>query len=194
MIMLMIHKVKKSIQFEKAKQNIELTRVTRTMFFFLAIWVGVLALFDAGNLLTPEAMIDRITALFVIAVINTLAWYIAAEKVIIAKNIFTYLLTFMLIGFAGFTTYWERGMASTSTILYAIPLLTIATLKNRHSLLATTGLSVATYTFAAVKYFNDFFNEGYSIQLWASIVLYSGIMFSVAWLIMVITDLRHDSK
>jgi hypothetical protein len=190
----MIHKVKKTIQFEKAKQNIELTRVTRTIFFFVAIWVGVLALFDAGNLLTPEAMVDRITALFVITVVNTIAWYIAAERVAVAKNMFTYVLAFILIGFAGFTSYWERGMASTSTILYALPLLTIATLKNRHSLMATAALSAATYTFAAIKYFNDFFNEGYSIQLWSSVFLYSGLIFAIAWLIMVITDLRHDSQ
>jgi hypothetical protein len=85
-------------------------------------------------------------------------------------------------------------MASTSTILYVLPLLVVATLKNRHALLAATLLAIGTYALATVTYFNNYFNEGYRIQLWGSIVLYSGSMLVVAWLIMVLTGLRKDSR
>lgn len=184
---------KKVKQSQKA-ENISLTRLTRTMYFLISFYVLSIVMFDSGNLITRESVIDRVTVAFALLVLNTLAWYVAAERVIVAKRLFIYLLTFGLLGFAGITTYWERGMASTSTIFYVLPLLTIATLKNRHSLLATAALAAGTYSFAAVKYFNDFFNEGYRIQLWGNLVLYSGVIFAIAWLIMIIADLRHDSR
>jgi len=112
-----------------------------------------------------------------------------------ARNtLLIYLLTTTLVVFAGFTTYWERGMASTSTIFYVLPLLTVAIIRNRHALLATTVLSAGTYAFTSVKYFNDFFNEGYRIQLWGHLFLYSGTIFAIGWLIMIMTGLRHDSR
>jgi uncharacterized membrane protein YgdD (TMEM256/DUF423 family) len=91
-------------------------------------------------------------------------------------------------------TYWERGMASTSTILYALPLLVVAIAQNRHALMATAVLAAGTYAFAAVKYFNDYFNEGYRIQLWGTIVLVGGSIVVSSWLIMIIAGLRKDSK
>lgn len=84
-------------------------------------------------------------------------------------------------------------MASTSTIMYALPLLTIATLRSRHALLATAALCAGTYAFAAVLYFKTFFNEGYRIQLWSTMLLYIGAIFVITWLIMIIANLRKDS-
>lgn len=171
-----------------------LTRASRTVYGLLGILALATILFDSGNLITREAVIDRWTALFILFVVNTIAWFMASEGTVFSKKILTVLLSIALLGFAGAMTYWERGMASTSTILYALPLLVIATLKNRHALLAMTALSVATYAFASVKYFNDYFNEGYRIQLWGSIVMYSGLFAVVAWLIMILTGLRKDSE
>lgn len=160
----------------------------------LAVYIASIIAFDSGNLITREAVVDRATIAFAILVCNTFVWYAAAEQAVRKKTLLVYLLSFVLIGFAGFTTYWERGMASSSTIFYALPLLSIATLKNRHALIGTAALSAGTYSFAAVKYFNDFFNEGYRIQLWGSLLLISGSIFVVAWLIMIVAGLRRDSK
>ena len=181
-----------------SKPSIQLTatRVTRTVYFLLGFYVLSIIIFDSGNLITRESVINRWLLASSVFLVNTLAWYIASQK----PNFFhkpvsgIYLLTVSLLVLAGYMTYWERGMASTSTILYVLPLLVIATLKSRHALLATAALSAGTYAFASVKYFNDFFNEGYRIQLWGNLLLYGGIIFTCAWLIMILTGLRHDSR
>ena len=172
-----------------------LTRISRTIYFF-SFFIGLsIVIFDSGNLITREAVIQRWTLLTLLLVANTIAWIVAATaKQKSHKSTGIVLLSVFMLIFAGYITYWERGMASSSTIFYVLPLLVIATLRNRHALLATATLAATTYAFAAVKYFNDFFNEGFRIQLWGNIVLYGGTIFVCAWLIMVITDLRHDSK
>ncbi len=189
--MLMVMKrVKKSVQ-----PGVDLTRVSRTVYFLLGFFALSIIIFDSGNLITREAVIQRWTACSILLVVNTLCWALAGQKNRVeSKKAATITLALCSLLFAGFMTYWERGMASSSTILYVIPLLVIATLKNRHGLMAFAALSAGTYAFAAVKYFNDFFNEGYRIQLWGNIVLYSGLIFVSAWFIMIIAGLRHDSE
>lgn len=187
------------VKMTKQKQQdlkLMITRLTRTVYFVLAFYALSIVIFDSGNLITRESIIDRWLLFTVLLAVNTIVWYAASQR----KSIYNrpsaaiLILSLTLIAFAGFNTYWERGMASTSTILYALPLLTVATLKSRHALIAITTLSAGTYSFAAVKYFNDYFNEGYRIQLWGQIVLYSGVTFALAWLVMIIAGLRHDSK
>ena len=177
----------------KAKNDLTLTRVTRTLYFFAAVFGLYIIVVDAGNLLTREAVIDRWVLLSALIAVNTFGWWLAAQRSKENKLVIS-LLVALTVVFAGFMTYWERGMASTSTVLYALPLLIAATLKSRHFLLATATLSTSTYAFAAVKYFNDFFNEGFRVQLWASILLVAGTLYTAAWLIMIATGLRHDSK
>ncbi len=182
-------------KIKKSNISLLITRATRTVYFFVFFFGLSIIIFDSGNLITREAVIQRWTLLTALLVINTITWIIAAtasQKSLKTAGIV--LLSLSLLAFAGYTAYWERGMASTSTIFFVLPLLVVAILKNRHALLATAALSATTYAFAAVKYFNDFFNEGFRIQLWGNIVLYGGTIFVCAWLIMVITDLRHDSK
>lgn len=182
----------------KTKKSVSeptLTRLTRTIFFFCGFYILSIIIFDSGNLLTHEAVINRWQLVSSLLVINTITWFVAARqfKSMNIHTLMTYSLTLLLIVFAGLSTYWERGMASTSTIFFILPLLVIATLKNRHALLATATLSAATYGLATVRYFNDYFNEGYRIQLWGSILLYIGTIFVSVWLIMIIAGLRHDS-
>ena len=178
------------------KPNLDVTRITRTIYFLLAVFALSIVIFDSGNLITRESVNERWLLLTGLFLVNTLAWYLASQKpnFFHRKHLGVYMLSFATLTFAGFLTYWERGMASTSTILYVVPLLIIATLKNRHALLGMAALAVGTYAFAAVKYFNDYFNEGYRIQLWGNLVLISGIIFTCAWLIMILVGLRHDSR
>lgn len=175
--------------------QLSLTRVTRTIYFFIALYMLYIVIFDSGNLITRESIIERWTLVSVLLVINTLVWFSASQKwPLSTRKIPVALLTITLIVFAGFMTYWERGMASTSTILYALPILVVAIAKNRHALMATTVLAAGTYAFAAVRYFNNYFNEGYRIQLWGTIVLVCGSIVTISWLIMIITGLRKDSN
>ena len=184
------------IMAKKKTQSLALatTRVTRTIYFFLGFFALSIIVFDSGNLITRESVIDRWTLLSVLLVINTLVWLASSRSLKSTQALAVTTLAATTLVFAGFMTYWERGMASTSTILYALPLLIIATIKNRHALLAFAVLSAGTYAFAAVKYFNDFFNEGFRVQLWGSIILYTGAILAITWLIMIIAGLRHDSR
>jgi hypothetical protein len=182
---------KKRIELARA---ISLVRVTRTLYFFIAVFALSIVIFDSGNLITKDAVVDRWTALTILLVINTAVWYAASQKNKNTSQLALLLLSTAVLIFAGFMTYWERGMASSSTILYMLPLLLVATLRNRHALLAMAALAAGTYAFATVKYFNDFFNEGYRVQLWGNIVLYAGSIFVVTWLIMILAGLRHDSE
>ncbi len=184
------------VMTKKIKQTSSpmLTQVTRTLYYFLGVIALTLVIFDSGNLLTKDAVVDRWTALFVLFTINTIAWFIGSQGTSYSKKVLTLLLALALMAFSGALTYWERGMASTSTILYVLPLLVVATLKNRHALLSLALLSIGSYALATVTYFNDYFNEGYRIQLWGSIFLYSGSILVVTWLIMVLTGLRRDSN
>jgi len=174
---------------------LSITRATRTIYFFIALYMASIVIFDSGNLITRESIIDRWTLATVLLVVNTIAWYIASQSVNLSiKKLAIPMLAITLVAFAGFTTYWERGMASTSTIFYALPILVIALAKNRHALQAVTVLAMGTYAFAAVKYFNDFFNEGYRVQLWGTIVLVCAAIVTISWLVMNISGLRRDSK
>ncbi|MCA9345955.1 hypothetical protein KC960_00515 [Candidatus Saccharibacteria bacterium] len=179
---------------QKTNINIHITRLTRTIYFFIVIFAISIIIFDSGNLITKESVIQRWSILTVLTFFNTLAWYMGAHYPKRSRSFSTFVLSLVLVLFTGFLTYWERGMASTSTILYAIPMLVVATLKNRHALIAIATTSSAVYSMAAVKYFNDYFNEGYRIQLWGNIILYSGTFFVCAWLIMILAGLREDSK
>lgn len=188
--MLMAQKTKKS---PKIILPSRLTQLTRTLYFFIAIFALSIVLFDAGNLLTKEAVVNRWVLATVLFVMNTIAWLVAAQKPRM-ESIGIYALAVTSLIFAGYMTYWERGMASSSTLLYVLPILIVATMKNRHAIIATAALSGATYSLAAVKYFNDFFNEGYRVQLWGNIVLYAGSLIAFSWLLLIVAGLRRDSN
>ena len=151
--------------------------------------------FDSGNLITRESIIQRWTLATLLLLVNTFVWFGASQKwPLSTRKMPIPLLAIALLIFAGFTTYWERGMASTSTIFYALPILVMAMAKNRHALQAVAVLSAGTYAFASVKYFNDYFNEGYRVQLWGSILLIGASIATISWLTMIIAGLRRDSK
>jgi hypothetical protein len=186
MILLMAFKLK--------TEDISLTRITRTLYIFIGFFAISIIIFDSGNLITRESVVDRWSLLSALFIANTVAWFVGSKPSKKSKSLLTYMLSISLIAFAGFMTYWERGMASSSTIFYILPLLVIGTLKDRHALMAVAGLSGGTYAFSAVKYFNDFFNEGYRVQLWGNIVIYTGTILVSAWLLLIVLGLRKDSK
>lgn len=176
--------------------SLTVTRITRTMFFLCMVLAANVIVFDSGNLLARESVIDRWLLISGLLLVFMFSWFIVGVKNTkspVYSRWLVALIAISLLVASGYLTYWERGMASTSTIFYVLPVLVAATLKNRHAILASASLSAATYALSAVLYFNTNFNEGYRIQLWGSILLYSGIIFVSAWLIMIVAGLRKDS-
>jgi hypothetical protein len=176
----------------KKSMDTSLIRVTRTLYFFIGIFALSIVIFDAGNLITREAVSQRWLLMVFLLGSTTAAWLLGSVDNL--KTPVTYGLVVAYIAAAGLITYWERGMASASSIMYALPLLICATLKNRHILIATAVASTGTYSLAAVKYFNDYFNEGYRVQLWGTLLFIGGTIFVLTWLILIVVGLRHDSK
>lgn len=184
----------------KTKNNskqlqVDAVRVTRTTFFLVVLTLLATIIFDSGNLITRDAVVQRWILACSLLLVNVIVWYfvqITKSTTAILSSVVTLVVAQIL--FASFMIYWERGMAATSTLLLAVPIVTSGVLKRRRLLLATTTLTAAAYSLASVKYFNDFFNEGYRIQLWGNLFFYSGLCFIIGWTVMVLSGLRHDSR
>ncbi len=176
-----------SQQLQNSSTGILSVRATRINFLFIALFAGSIIIFDAGNLITRDMVGLRWSLAAVLLVVNTAVWYLARRMPnVVLQKILVWLLLISQIACAGLMTYWERGMASMSTILYALPIVTAGILLSRTATLATALLCLATYAFSAMKYFNDFFNEGYKLQLYGQIVFFGGAFMVIAWIVNVI--------
>jgi len=168
-----------------------ISKLAKFNFAFLAVFAIFIIIFDGGNVLTREAVYHRWVFEALLFVVFTLFW--VAVKKAGQKTIFAALILCVLaeLALAGFMTYWERGMASTSTVLYMLPIASIALTRSRTYTVAASLLASATYIFASTKYFYDFFNEGYRVQLYGEIFFYSALFLLVGW---VIATAAHSSK
>jgi len=164
-----------------------LKRLSWMHFWYVAAYALTLVIFDAWNLLAPEDNVRRwylVAALFVVFVS---VWYLARRKLHSSK-IHTPLIIVLLtadIIFAAVNVYWQRGMASKAVMLFAVPIVAAGLSRSRKLLLATTLLSTAAYAVAAIKYFFDFYGEGYRVELYGEIFFYSAIFFVLAGLMVI---------
>lgn len=169
-----------------------LAKLPKYNFAFLAAFAVYIIIFDGGNVLTREAIYHRWMFVAVLLIVFSLFW-MATKKATSRNLIIGALLLCVLaeLALAGFTTYWERGMASMSTVLYIVPIASMALSRSRTYTVGTALLASAAYTFASTKYFYDRFNEGYRVQLYGEIFFYSVVFLVVGWIIAMIA---HESK
>ena len=174
------------------KPNELYPRLARINFALLAAFAVFTIIFDGGNVITRERVYDRWMATGVLFIVFALFW-IVVKKATSRNHVFAALLGCVLaeLCLAGFMTYWERGMASTSTLLYLVPIASIATAKSRTYTMGTALFATATYMIAATKYFYDFFNEGYRVQLYGEIFFYGAVFLITGW---IIAGLAHAAK
>lgn len=162
-------------------------RVTRTHFLFVATYLVSIIVFDSWNLLAHEAVGRRWLAGGLLLAGNTILWYLAHSRISGANlyRMFILLLVLFDIVFVGFNVYWERGMASNAVALFAIPIISAALTKSRTTILATATLSAAAYSIAAVKYFNDYYGEGFRVELYGTLLFYSLVFYVFSWLLLI---------
>jgi len=162
-------------------------RVTRTHFLFIGAYMASIVIFDSWNLISHEAVGRRWLAAGLLLAGNTILWYLAHNELTRGSAYKTIILGLILfdIIFIGFNVYWERGMASNMVALFAIPILSSALLKSRTTMLATATLCTAAYSTAAVKYFNDYYGEGFRVELYGTVAFYSAIFFVLVWLLLI---------
>lgn len=163
-------------------------RVTRVHFLFIVFYIATIIVFDSWNLYTHEAIIQLWTAIGVLMAINTIFWYVARIKY---SNDTIYISIIQLliladIAFAAYNVFWQQGLASKSVALFAIPIVTAATLRSRSTLLAAASLSAVAYTVVAVRYFYQHYGEGYRVELYGTVGFYCATFFVLAALLLII--------
>lgn len=163
-------------------------RAARAHFAFVAAFAASIIVYDASNLMTPDAVLKRWKYCLVLLVISTIVWFLARFKGnnrILQKSLLGVLVVADIV-IVSLLVYADRGMASVAVTLYALPIVTAALTFSRSAVLAAASLSTAAYAFASIKYFVDFFNEGYRVQLYSTIGFYSATFFVVSLLLIAV--------
>jgi hypothetical protein len=163
-------------------------RATRIHFIYIGAYILATIVFDSWNLYTHDAVRQLWTAAGILLVINTILWFLARQNYV-NKSLYVFnVLALVLadIAFAAYNVYWQQGLASKSVILFTVPIVTAAMLRSRSTLFGTTTLCAATYSIVSVRYFFENYGQGYRVELWGTIGLYSVVFFILALLLMVI--------
>lgn len=168
-------------------------KVTYAHFLYAFAFAASIVVFDASQLLPPEAVFDRWQYAAMLFVATTVVWYFTRTKgdnTKLAKWLIAGLVLTDIL-FASLLVYSDRGMASLGIALYAIPIVSSAVLLSRSAVLAVAALSTAAYIYAGVKYFVDFFNEGYKVQLYSTLGFYAATFFVVAILLIAVIQQKQ---
>jgi hypothetical protein len=163
-------------------------RVSRIHFIYIAIYIASIIIFDSWNLFTHIEIGNRWTAAGILLIINTACWFIARIK-FSSATIYMVLIMLLIIAdiiFAAVNVYWERGLASKAVALFAIPIVTSATLRSRSAVLATASLCTAAYSISAVRYYNLHYGESFRVELYGYVGLFCAMFFILAALLLVI--------
>ncbi len=160
-----------------------LVRIGRVHFLLLGAYAIYIIAADTTQLITPQLVLQRWIACGLLLVGVGIIWYTAHISNSASSNFFrllTYALILIDIVFIGFNVYTQRGMASRAVMLFAIPIAVATILLSRTALFLTAIVSTAAYVLAAMKYFADFFNEGYKAELYIEVGFYSASFFILA--------------
>ena len=128
-------------------------RVTRVHFLYIAAYIAATVVFDSWNLYTHKAVSQLWTAAGILLVVNTILWFFARMK-FSSSSVYAFAVLALILAdiiFASYNVYWQRGLASKSVMLFAVPIVTAAVLRSRSTLLATTTLCAAAYSIVSVR-------------------------------------------
>src|SRR3990167_4992570 len=186
-----------SVMAKKQIPNMQATaaKVTNVHFLYIAAYMLSVVVFDSWNLLTHEAVVDFWTAAGVMLVLNTMLWYLSRYR-FTTDTAYRFIILALIVAdiiFAAFTVYWERGLASSSVILFAVPIVTATALRSRSTLLAATALSVVAYSTATVRFFYQHYGESFRVELYGEIFLYTAVFFILAMLLLIVTHPSNNS-
>lgn len=184
---------KKGLTFASWLQT-GIIRVCRVHFYLLGVYAIYIIASDATHLITPTVVYQRWLAAGLLVALTAIIWYFS-RAVNNNPNFYRALLYALIladIAFASFNVYTQRGMASRAVLLYVIPIVVSGLLLSRVATLMTASLAAAAYVLVAVKYFVDFFNEGYKAELYIEVGFYVACFFAVASLIGVLISFKKS--
>jgi len=165
----------------KIKQK-TLSDVALIHLVFSVIYAASLIAFDAWNLITPEAIVQRWMVVAFLGVVSTLVWYFPKST---SKKVYKWLAYDLILAgivFASFNVFTQRGVASKAVILYLFPIIAAAVILSRTAAIATTIISSAIYFAVTVRYFYNFPGEALKVELYAETALYIAILFVIMFL------------
>jgi hypothetical protein len=165
-------------------------RVARVHFLYVAAYILFIIGADTWNLVTRDLSSQRWLMAGMLLVVTTVAWYLSrsVERSAGYYRFLIFALVLADIALAAFAIWTERGMASRGVALYAIPIVTSAAILSPPAIFGTAALCMATYMMTATRYFYVYFNEGYKVELYTTVGLYSAGFFLLAALLSIIVD------
>jgi hypothetical protein len=163
-------------------------KVTRVHFLYVGVYIASIVAFDTWNLITHEGIVWRWEAAALLLIINAVCWYVARSAFAgrLPYKLVVLALVVADIMFAAQNVYWERGMASKAVALFVVPIVLSAVLQSRRAILATATFCFAAYSFVLVRYFHLHYGEGFKVELYGTILLYCGVFFITALLLLAI--------
>lgn len=170
-----------------------LARLSSIHIIIAIIMSAQLIAFDAGKLVTPEIVLKRWVAVGILAVIAGICWFAARIKED-DHNLkkFVWLLLITDIIFASWYVYLERGMASRSVMLYAIPIISSAILLRKGALYLTALISAIAYIVTTIAYFVLNFNEGYKLELYGEVLSRAALLIVFSALVWTVLRSKHN--
>lgn len=171
-------------------------RLSRVHFFLAGAIAAQIILYDAGKVLTPSMVMWRWIAAAILLIGTAAVWQLAHNT---NKNVgfykrLIYGLILLDIAVATFGVYTQRGMASRTVFLYAIPIAVSAILLSRAALYTTAVLCIAAYSAAAITYFVLNFNEGYKIELYGELGFYSAMFLVLAGMLSAVIHFKDSNN
>lgn len=167
-----------------------LGKIIRSHFLVSIVFAVYTIVADSSRLFAPETILNRWKYLLSILIITTIVWLISS-LLTVNKNKINLLIGLIIITdiiVVSLVIYTERGMASSAVIFYSLPLLSAA-LTNKKPILTSTALfCISSYAYITIKYFVDFFNEGYKVQLYSAIGLYGSFILIMTYLLSVFIE------
>lgn len=178
---------KKASAYSKQKT---LTVLKISMVYIVAYMLSIIVM-DAWNVTTEDATNWRWVASSLLLVVNLGVWWsVKINGTIKHQTMLVLSLILAQLLFAGINIYWQRGMASVSAVMFAVPILISGVLADRKLLYLTAGASALMYSSMVYKYFYDFYGEGYLAQMWVTLGFFSVLFMIVAWLLDTVLDLK----
>jgi hypothetical protein len=165
-----------------------LRRAARLHVVYILAYMLTTIIFDSWNLITHEGIARRWTLAAVFLIVTITAWFIskqAAKPTLFYSSAMAALIVSGII-FAAYNVSWERGMASKSVALFIVPIVTAGITRRRSILLAATGLSAAAYSLVVVRYFHLHYGEGFRVQVYGELFMFTMLFFVAAGLLRIL--------
>jgi hypothetical protein len=164
------------------------TRLARVNLALCAVYAVFILGSDAWNLVTRELTSQRWLMFGGLLITSALVWAMSRNQTRSANyyRVMIFLLIASQLALASFSIYTERGMSSRGVALFAIPIVSSVLFSSRRLLYSVAALSTACYVMTATRYFYVYFNEGYKIELYSTLFLYSASFFVLAAILAVV--------